>query len=119
MTQCPSAHWYGQPRRRESVCYSVQVQSDYKKFVVMFGATMSIRDFHESMLKSAASARRRIRATQTGLRLLQAMAERTTVMAKSSKATALSCAPIARRAGSHMPTTTRSSNEACRARIGA
>jgi hypothetical protein len=29
------------------VCYSAQVQADYKKYVVMFGATMSIRDFYE------------------------------------------------------------------------
>jgi len=29
------------------VCYSAQVQADYKKCVVMFGATMSIRDFYE------------------------------------------------------------------------
>ena len=29
------------------MCYSAQVQADYKKYVVMFGATMSIRDFYE------------------------------------------------------------------------
>ena len=29
------------------MCYSAQVHADYKKYVVMFGATMSIRDFYE------------------------------------------------------------------------
>ena len=29
------------------MCYSAQVQADYKKYVVMFGATMNIRDFYE------------------------------------------------------------------------
>ena len=28
------------------MCYSAQVHADYKKYVVMFGATMSIRDFY-------------------------------------------------------------------------
>lgn len=29
------------------MCYSAQVQADYKKYVTLFGATMSIRDFYE------------------------------------------------------------------------
>lgn len=29
------------------MCYSAQVQADYKKYVTLFGATMSIREFYE------------------------------------------------------------------------
>jgi putative SOS response-associated peptidase YedK len=29
------------------VCYSAQVQADYKKYVTLFGATMNIREFYE------------------------------------------------------------------------
>lgn len=29
------------------MCYSAQVQADYKKYVTMFGAAMSIREFHK------------------------------------------------------------------------
>ncbi len=29
------------------MCYSAQVQADYKKYVVMLGAMMSMRDFYE------------------------------------------------------------------------
>lgn len=39
------------------MCYSAQVQADYKKYVTMFGATMSIREFYDTFYRRAIDAK--------------------------------------------------------------
>ena len=39
------------------MCYSAQVQADYKKYVTMFGAEMSIREFYEVFYRRGLDAK--------------------------------------------------------------
>lgn len=42
------------------MCYSAQVQADYKKYVTMFGAEMSIREFYEVFYRRGLDAKIKI-----------------------------------------------------------
>ena len=48
------------PKETVSVCYSAQVQADYKKYVTMFGAEMSIREFYESSIAAGSTPKIKI-----------------------------------------------------------
>ncbi|MDR6468774.1 hypothetical protein J2777_002502 [Paraburkholderia graminis] len=42
------------------MCYSAQIQADYRKFVRMFGATMSIREFARLFFERAEGSRTKL-----------------------------------------------------------
>ena len=42
------------------MCYSAQVQADYKKYVTMFGAEMSIREFYDVFYRRGLDAKIKI-----------------------------------------------------------
>ena len=42
------------------MCYSAQVKADYKKYVQMFGAVMSIRDFYETFWRRSEEGKLKI-----------------------------------------------------------
>ena len=42
------------------MCYSAQIQADYRKFVRMFGATMSIKEFAQLFLERAEGSKAKI-----------------------------------------------------------
>jgi putative SOS response-associated peptidase YedK len=49
-----------EPVKEGSMCYSAQIQADYKKFLKMFGAIISLREFAELYLERANGAKVKI-----------------------------------------------------------
>jgi len=59
------------------MCYSVQIQADYRKFVRMFGATMTIREFARLFFERAEGSRTKLpKAMEAAFADPQADAER-------------------------------------------
>ncbi|MFX4454736.1 hypothetical protein ABTA67_19875, partial [Acinetobacter baumannii] len=48
------------PEGAFAVCYSAQVQADYKKYMTMFGAEMSIREFYDVFYRRGLDAKIKI-----------------------------------------------------------
>ena len=79
------------------MCYSAQVQADYKKYVVMFGATMSIRDVYEIFYRRGLDPRIKIpKAVEASFRDPQSDDERAIAPVSWGRASFFNCSMIGR-----------------------
>ena len=64
-----SASWQPSTMAEDSMCYSAQIQADYRRYVRMFGAQMNIHEFARLFFERAEGSKAKDGGRQGGQKL--------------------------------------------------